>query len=1393
MNYWDGQKWSRSNPSFEDTGEAFVAVRVQHKVRLAADLGTQGAVTVTTPDGQVLRSTPVAIALYDAASGRTAVVGVITNCTGTLISSNTVLYPNAFAGGGVCADVLYRLERGSFAQDVVFTGRLDPAAWGLPSDTTRIQIITEFYGAPEPQRRVRLVQVETNQAVRALMASPDLADEMIGFGQGVIGPGGAYRGGVQAPATNALVPVGKEFKVISGRSLLFESVAYRSVKRWLQSLPECHPQAAARGSKLDYKKAVVGYAAIPTPKASGKARGTTGRSAARTARTASAAPEGLIVDYLFNVGGSIDDPMTFSGDATWFISGPVYCNGPVTIEGGAVLKYPVIDPLNPNPGYSSAALNLYNGLICQTQPYQPAILTAADDDSNGISLCCVTDANDYPIYPEYNGGLPDGNYYGGAGLNVAWAPTTTELVNLRFLYLSTAVMSYAGGESGTGLQLSFRDLQVLKCGSAFLGTYDYTARNCLFWEDGCVFDCLPEDYAGETVRCEQVTCHNCGLFIRDFTSIVRLTNCLVVQAPGLETCYSVTAVKSPILNSDTDVFQTSGNGSHYLPVNSNYRSFGTTAIDPTLLTALHTKTTQPPLALPLFMVLTGDLTLCPQVPRYASGPPDSGYYYDALDYTVARVLLAGANLTVLPGTAIATRNECVWEYDPDYGPWCWWTFEGFGLAEGSSLISHGTPTTPSTFTSVTRVQEQPQTDFANWRVAWDYPFSTVSFLPYWPSDGHLLAPTCPPILDLRFCNLSLAPEDFHVWGGKFEYWYLQTSMDSLVNMTLRDCNISCGVIELDAPVTPCMDYGAGAVSWINNFFGRVEISLDPSTYWDYGMLDCDIQVEAYNNLFRGGYVLATRPCPATAGHWTFKDNLFDKVHFYQDTDQPLDYDHNAYWPLTASALYGTGDTAMLSPTTPNDDLNGGNEITLGAAPAYGAGPLGNYYLPSSSQICNAGSRSPAEAGLYHYTTRADQTKDADQTAVNIGLHYIATAGPGSSQPKDTDGDGIPDYVENWHGDGVYHPGSETKWQQDYTTTGVEDKNNAIYDDIDLDGDGMVGRIETALSKNPLVADNPLTLLPATSPGPNRMAFVVPVPFSTLAGIGSLSLRLDGKPVPFLRWDQDTSGGCLLTWDTTYESPGDHCVQVELCLNGRTRPGALGPIRRLAVSVDEPPYAYPLRPGTADWIYSDPSDLVNSVVIPQSWLTAASSWQVFCSAVANPYFRSICLSGVSMSRSYDATKHGTVAILSTVEQSTDFGANCLRYLCLLDIPTLASIRCSDWNGACWLDYAVVCHMAGLKSSLTTLDQASLQRLFRIAVWDANYFISSGDTMVATAPVSLMYAIYYLPETTRGPFPTGLTLPDLVGDPSYQLDRGHLPPELGSSVSAAATALGLASRP
>lgn len=99
------------------------------------------------------------------------------------------------------------------------------------------------------------------------------------------------------------------------------------------------------------------------------------------------------------------------------------------------------------------------------------------------------------------------------------------------------------------------------------------------------------------------------------------------------------------------------------------------------------------------------------------------------------------------------------------------------------------------------------------------------------------------------------------------------------------------------------------------------------------------------------------------------------------------------------------------------------------------GPLGSFYLPAGtgSPLYNAGNLLAGQLGLYHYTTQVALNNPEGASQVDIGYHYVAL--DSSGKPIDTNGDGIPDYLEdsNGNGDGTDDP---TSWSaSDGLTTG----------------------------------------------------------------------------------------------------------------------------------------------------------------------------------------------------------------------------------------------------------------------------------------------------------------------------------------------------------------------
>jgi hypothetical protein len=85
--------------------------------------------------------------------------------------------------------------------------------------------------------------------------------------------------------------------------------------------------------------------------------------------------------------------------------------------------------------------------------------------------------------------------------------------------------------------------------------------------------------------------------------------------------------------------------------------------------------------------------------------------------------------------------------------------------------------------------------------------------------------------------------------------------------------------------------------------------------------------------------------------------------------------------------------------------------------------LGNYYLPTNSPLINVGSTTADQFGLYHFTTQTNQVKETN-SIVDIGYHYVAVDAYGN--PIDTNGDGIPDYLEDANGNGLIDSG-EIGW------------------------------------------------------------------------------------------------------------------------------------------------------------------------------------------------------------------------------------------------------------------------------------------------------------------------------------------------------------------------------
>jgi RHS repeat-associated protein len=959
MNYWDGKNWRPSDAKFELSTDAFTAAKIQHKVRLNANINAAGSVSIMTPDGLLLNSTPVGIGLYDPVSGDFVLVGTITNSVGALLGQNQVIYENAFHGA--CASMVYTIENGSFEQDVVFTGRLDAADYGFatgPGSRLRLQIITELYAPPQPDVIMQPFYVETDPVLRQRMASPDLMDETIGFGEFVLGIGRAYIAASPAAPNGAGVAVAKELvKSEDGRILLVESVDYLPLQQALLSLPDCLPPGATVGvhSKTNLKK---GYASIATPPKKGLVL--TQRLIPALTK-AQKKPQGVVIDYIATISGGLNSTFVFAADTNYFISGNVFCNAATTIE-STVLKYK-----------TNTSVRLNNALTCKTAMYRPAIFTGVDDDTVGDSLSTITNSS-------YVGSINPNGYANPALIMIQ---TSLSLTNFRFCYAQQGVR-YTSPSANTAATLNVNHSQFVKCirgieidfGGAGTGTglIAVNVNNSLM--SGVQYP-IYVNAVGNQVNCALANCtlDQVNTFIGgsgNFSVTGASTNSIyanitnatsgVTLAGKFNGFYTAAQTFGSSQISTTNYpFQSVGAGNYYLSDASGFRSAGTTTDIPgTLLSDLKKRTTYPPSVISSTNFNTSQ-TYSPIVQREPGSPPSLGFHYDPIDLALGAVAFSNATMTVNAGTIIATfgtNNNT----------------RALLIGQGGVLSSTGTPNNPNWFVQFNTVQEQA---YINWTR------TTNGMI----SSEYQGAPQASTI-NCRFTDFSMVSLDSPS--------FMAPTNTGPINF--QDCEFHAGKLTSWRPT----------INLTNCLLERVLTDLEPKDGGTNYMRNCLV--------YGGNFIFA----PSNS---LVRDNLFDKTTITNWNGYTGGF--NAY--IT--------NLSRLAPAT--------NDIILSASPSYQAGPLGYYYQLNSSVLINADTNTTADqVGLYHYTVVTNIVNGSEiketNSPVDISYHYVAVNTNGL--PVDTDGDGLPDYLEDKNGNGNFDPG-ETDWRDPSPTVSITVPSN----------------------------------------------------------------------------------------------------------------------------------------------------------------------------------------------------------------------------------------------------------------------------------------------------------------------------------------------------------------
>lgn len=229
---------------------------------------------------------------------------------------------------------------------------------------------------------------------------------------------------------------------------------------------------------------------------------------------------------------------------------------------------------------------------------------------------------------------------------------------------------------------------------------------------------------------------------------------------------------------------------------------------------------------------------------------------------------------------------------------------------------------------------------------------------------------------LRFSDFSsLAGEDLHVFLGS-NWDQLEASHNQFFNGRLYFKHYG-GIYQTNALT--------------NNLLRSVHFAAEAtSPAWFY----------SYNNTFKDGMASFTGGNP----DWLIKDNVFDTVELSQDS-ATITSDFNGYFGMTNRL---TADTSYVSNTVF----------------AYTNGALGKFYH-LSTHVLNQGSRNATNAGLYHFTVKRDQQAETN-SVVDIGFHYLSLTA--DDAVKDTDGDGVVDYLEDVDGTGSFGGPDQTDWK-----------------------------------------------------------------------------------------------------------------------------------------------------------------------------------------------------------------------------------------------------------------------------------------------------------------------------------------------------------------------------
>lgn len=563
-------------------------------------------------------------------------------------------------------------------------------------------------------------------------------------------------------------------------------------------------------------------------------------------------------------------------------------------------------------------------------------------------------------------GSPSG-YYALCALNLN--QTTNSIMDFRVLYAQQAIATDNG-------ENNFYDGQLVGCQNGFeCQSGNLNLRNILCVNVQTNFN----DLSGATVDIQNATLSGSSNLVSVASSSdLTLENCILANINSLTNglipaiftgtnngFYAATELGvNPVTNTFYP-FQMVGAGGYYLTNGCAFYDVGTTNIDPILSSDLEVKTTYPPTVYSNhFFQASGPPTFAPQVPRDTNASPDLGYHYDPLD-DVFGACYADTHMMFTAGTTVGWFGATNSSISPLIN-------ESYGMAlnflSGSKcgiVTNNGTATQPCIFAYYATVQEGSSTN-------WTSPDGSSGII----FNG--TSATYEPSIQSVFTKFyALAGDDYHISS----YWE-DTGMGVAY---LSDCEFYGGEIAVNG------DYPSFYST--NCLFDRVDTA-------------CVSPLAFQNCTFFNGSLSLSGP---TNSLWI----------------ESCAFDGTGISSSTSLARLATLNFNAFSTGTNVLEAAGANDVTNVNNFNFESSWFGDFYLPTNSPLINAGNTTANLVGLYHFTTQTNQTVEGD-SVVDIGYHYVATDQYGD--PLDSNGDGMPDYLEDANGDGIFDVGDLGDWQ-----------------------------------------------------------------------------------------------------------------------------------------------------------------------------------------------------------------------------------------------------------------------------------------------------------------------------------------------------------------------------